>query len=149
MNDKKTPTGLLYCGSYGGFELSKKCKDLYEKETGDKEIQDCLVSFEYRKDPILIKYYFEKGSKWMSTDFSSVQFYPVPADLLEWVSFSEYDGMETPYINIKGALDEYTKAFLNNVKDDKSNLESEFDIFKSKVDKIEKVYNDYRDKKLI
>lgn len=133
MSDKKIPTGKLYNACYGGYGISEKCVNEYKKRTG-KVIS---TYFNDRSDPILIKLFFEKGSKWMSDYCAEIAFQEIPKSLFNYVGYTEYDGIESYGISLSVAYTKLGKIFLKSVKDNESNLVTEYHKFKNTIKKVE------------
>ena len=79
---------------YGGFEVSKRGKELYAKKKGlnEKESEKLWLNESYREDPTLIEVVEELGAK-ANGDFGKLKIVEIPYDL-DYV-IDEYDGFET------------------------------------------------------
>lgn len=129
-----TPTGILYNTCYGGFGLSADCIREYEERTNTKLPR--YASIVLRKDPVLIQLFLEKGSAWMSGKCAQIDFFEAPQELVPYLHVSEYDGLETPTIDIQDALVQYLDAFLTSVEKDRATLEREYEKLKESVTTI-------------
>ena len=140
---KETPTGYLYNDCYGGLGLSDECVKLYKKDTG----KDIDSNWFERSDPVLIKYFLEKGSEWMSTDYSKIAFYEVPKELLPYIGYHEYDGLEDVGVSSEIARRTFMDKFYESVIEDMSNLQDEFVKLKNNIQTVDKLGSKFNEKK--
>lgn len=79
---------ILINSDYGGFCLSDKALDLYEKRTGSRvSAFDCK-----RDDPILIEIVETLGVEESGSRFSTLKIVEIPDDV-DWI-IQDYDGEE-------------------------------------------------------
>lgn len=140
---EEIPTGYLYNTCYGGFGLSKECIALYKARTGKKP----EVYLKDRKDPVLIKIFLEKGSYWTSDNYSDIKFLEVPHELLQYIRYSEYDGVETVGVSYTAALNKLTAKFLESVLNDESNLIVEYRKLKKELEDVKELCDKMKEKR--
>ena len=107
VNDEET-IDILYNTSYGGFGVSAKATQLYNKKK--KEIEPNFIEKKYifgnkdeRTDLILIRVYNELG-KDFNNSYSNISIYKIPSKYKNFFKIVSYDGKESIEID----YDKYT-----------------------------------------
>lgn len=88
---------ILLNGCYGGFGVSKKALDLYNKRTGKNVMDDYELRDDCRTDPILIDIIKELGEE-ANGSCSKLYVDEVPDGYDYWIE--EYDGVETLHLSV-------------------------------------------------
>jgi hypothetical protein len=88
---------ILLNGCYGGFGVSEKALDLYNKRTGKNETYISGYERCYRTDPILIDIVKELGEE-ANSGYSNLYVDEVPDGYDYWIE--EYDGIETLHTSV-------------------------------------------------
>jgi hypothetical protein len=110
---------VLYNNCYGGYGVSKKALELYNKRTG-------YVKQEYeikRHDPVLVEIYNELGNEFNAATYSKIKVEEIPKKYENYYEIHEYDGLEHIRFDIYKYKVERIKDILKEEKEDKNKLE--------------------------
>lgn len=90
---------ILVNRKYGGFGFSKEMKEELGKRLG------CEIEWDddYASDPEAIALVKERGSKWASGRFSTLEVVEIPEGATDWC-LEEHDGMEQIIYVLNGKL---------------------------------------------
>ena len=99
----------VFNSCHGGFALSDKFWEEYERRTGKTETDVKDYSPEFRRDPVVISIIGDLGTGVSTGESSELAFREFPDDLIEFAMHSEYDGMES----VRLSKDRLMKSFIH------------------------------------
>ena len=91
---QKNDIEVLVNECFGGFSFSDEAWEIIQPWCDDDD-------FEARTDPRVIKLYKERGSEFMSGEYSSIGLETIPSNATDWW-IDDYDGNETLYYIVDG-----------------------------------------------
>lgn len=123
MNTREEHTGILYNVSYGGFQISQKALDEYNKRNAvinptEEIITCCCDGWIERTDTLLCQIYKELGHEF-NGDHSKIKLKYIPKRYENHYIITDYDGKEEISINYATyALDEIKKIIDKQITND-------------------------------
>ena len=108
--------GVLYNNDYGGFNVSKKAKKIYNERMSQDNSEyksrstdgfyDDFYDTTGRHDPLLVSIYHELGEEFNGTKYTKIKIKTIPKKYENAYIIHEYDGLESVSVdNNKYKLD--------------------------------------------
>ena len=103
MSEIEDTIGVLINNCYGGFKISEKALDLYNKKKSEldsnhKPITENCID---RDDPILVEIYNELQKDFNGANYSNIIVENIPKKYKKCYNIHNYDGQETILINLE------------------------------------------------